>query len=954
MPHRALRPKKGDSPKELKRPLTTKHLFPPSEDNEPQDSVASPSLQTQQDDDDFKFVYQLPIKAISGQELIPDNPSSMVRSSRSKYMTTSPQSAKGSTPMTKPRSRYAYQILAKRGEVEFINSVYSEQMRSPQLSFVPVSPSAQSEADRYATSPGHDDSFDTPLYMMDSPLRISRVGTTSSEKISTSKYAAQDNRFAMNKGGILEDLEDDDGNNPSHWIRRRGAGPGTVLMAEGIDYEDSVSSVLGSRPQTGSPGVKDAAHPSKHGALAHSDSWLKHIQQLGAHQKKSKPGLETCMQISSIAVPHQQHHLSSRHGPVSSAEMERGALTARISLPSVRRTNTTSGEFTQLQIISNPSSPVQPPSPSETPPPVDSNAVPSPTVTHPARPVQSFQTEKAIYDVYLDQLLGKGAFSALFVCQYRAVGVSSEVAADVQQAAIKVPEPGNPLASSSATRELLVLRDITARMRSQEQEDGGEEDAVRTRALRGKAFVTHLLDVFACNQQLHLVLPLYHGLNLRQFLDLDDHRHGVSEAVFLRIVEQLLSALSYLHEILRVVHADIKPENIVWKHPVAIENALSDVYASNTTSIPLHQAEIVLVDFGNAFFIAEADTLNRTPVDGESSNIPNEETRAVGYLQSRAYRAPEVIAEKYFGKCFLSDSVSRRASSLTMSSAWAGPSMDVWSAGCLFAELLTGNVLFSGESNIDQLLKIETMLGKHYPPRSVPDIPTVRIEIIDPDDIAGTENSSTIASTMEIVPEIAATPSVAKAVATAGVAVEGDGVAERDAPPRETVDTGSNEQDDDNFRTRSHFPAQPGNTKRGSGSDRTSGIVDHQDTHLEGIWQRYLKSSRCRVLCESSHAPNPTTPHECVASQECTQRHPGYQSASGQIIDATDGGGHQCGYPGGDSSNADPIHVQGADDRSATILMLLSSFLVQCNRLDHRTRWTAVELLSHPLLKANM
>jgi len=37
--------------------------------------------------------------------------------------------------------------------------------------------------------------------------------------------------------------------------------------------------------------------------------------------------------------------------------------------------------------------------------------------------------------------------------------------------------------------------------------------------------------------------------------------------------------------------------------------------------------------------------------------------------------------------------------------------IDVWSVGCVFAELLIGRVLFEGTSEIDQLFQIFKVLG---------------------------------------------------------------------------------------------------------------------------------------------------------------------------------------------------------------------------------------------------
>jgi serine/threonine protein kinase len=61
----------------------------------------------------------------------------------------------------------------------------------------------------------------------------------------------------------------------------------------------------------------------------------------------------------------------------------------------------------------------------------------------------------------------------------------------------------------------------------------------------------------------------------------------------------------------------------------------------------------------------------------------------VSYICSRYYRAPELI----FGATDYTTAI------------------DVWSVGCVIAELLVGQPLFPGESGVDQLVEIIKVLG---------------------------------------------------------------------------------------------------------------------------------------------------------------------------------------------------------------------------------------------------
>ncbi|ORX74036.1 Pkinase-domain-containing protein [Linderina pennispora] len=111
---------------------------------------------------------------------------------------------------------------------------------------------------------------------------------------------------------------------------------------------------------------------------------------------------------------------------------------------------------------------------------------------------------------------------------------------------------------------------------------------------------------------------------------------------------QLFRSLNYIHS-LGICHRDIKPQNLL---------------VNSTTGV------LKLCDFGSA----------KTLIAGE----PN-----VSYICSRYYRAPELIfgATNYTGR------------------------IDIWSAGCVMAELMLGQPLFPGESGIDQLVEIIKVLG---------------------------------------------------------------------------------------------------------------------------------------------------------------------------------------------------------------------------------------------------
>lgn len=54
-----------------------------------------------------------------------------------------------------------------------------------------------------------------------------------------------------------------------------------------------------------------------------------------------------------------------------------------------------------------------------------------------------------------------------------------------------------------------------------------------------------------------------------------------------------------------------------------------------------------------------------------------------------------------------------RAPELLVGDTKYGRAVDVWAIGCLFAEVMSGDPLFPGDSDIDQLYQIMKLLGDY-------------------------------------------------------------------------------------------------------------------------------------------------------------------------------------------------------------------------------------------------
>lgn len=126
---------------------------------------------------------------------------------------------------------------------------------------------------------------------------------------------------------------------------------------------------------------------------------------------------------------------------------------------------------------------------------------------------------------------------------------------------------------------------------------------------------------------------------------------------------QMLEALSFLHS-MKLVHTDLKPENVLL---IDAGYTVQQV-GKKKVRIP-KSSRIKLIDFGCATY----------DDDKHKSDL----------IATRQYRAPEVI----------------------VGMSWSYPS-DIWSIGCIIAELYSGDQLFETHSNMEHIALIERGIEK--------------------------------------------------------------------------------------------------------------------------------------------------------------------------------------------------------------------------------------------------
>ncbi|XP_014775828.1 cyclin-dependent kinase-like 4 [Octopus bimaculoides] len=132
--------------------------------------------------------------------------------------------------------------------------------------------------------------------------------------------------------------------------------------------------------------------------------------------------------------------------------------------------------------------------------------------------------------------------------------------------------------------------------------------------------------------------------------ELEKNPHGVAENQVKKIIYQTLKAVNFCHQH-KCIHRDVKPENILVNK----------------------QGHVKLCDFGFARVLSPGDEYT-------------------DYVATRWYRGPELL----------------------VGDTQYGPPVDVWAIGCVFAELLTGQALWPGFSDVDQLYLIKKTLGNPH------------------------------------------------------------------------------------------------------------------------------------------------------------------------------------------------------------------------------------------------
>ncbi|KAI5817843.1 kinase-like domain-containing protein [Pyronema omphalodes] len=188
------------------------------------------------------------------------------------------------------------------------------------------------------------------------------------------------------------------------------------------------------------------------------------------------------------------------------------------------------------------------------------------------------------------------------------------------------------------------------KIRLEAEDEGVPSTAIREISLlkeMNDPNIVKLLNIIAEGHKVYLVFEFL-DLDLKKYMEAIPANMGLGEQMVKRFMNQLVSGVKYCHSH-RILHRDLKPQNLL------IDK----------------EGNLKLADFGLA----------------RAFGVPlRTYTHEVVTLW---YRSPEILLG---GKQY-------------------STGVDMWSVGCIFAEMCTRKALFPGDSEIDEIFKIFRLLG---------------------------------------------------------------------------------------------------------------------------------------------------------------------------------------------------------------------------------------------------
>jgi len=219
-----------------------------------------------------------------------------------------------------------------------------------------------------------------------------------------------------------------------------------------------------------------------------------------------------------------------------------------------------------------------------------------------------------------------------------------------------------------------IIRDVKRYLENAKIEADILKD-VRKADPRGKSRCLIMHETFTHERKFFCLVSEPLGVSLYDFMKKNAFR-GFWMQDIQSFAKQCMQAMCFLHSTLRLAHTDLKPENILLQSlepPCLAQFSRESEWKARKHSsrepppyLRPASSQIKIIDFGNATYESE-----------HHSSIIN----------TRQYRGPEVVLEMEWNEL-----------------------SDIWSLGCIFLELYTGELLFGTHDNFEHLALMEKIL----------------------------------------------------------------------------------------------------------------------------------------------------------------------------------------------------------------------------------------------------
>lgn len=259
----------------------------------------------------------------------------------------------------------------------------------------------------------------------------------------------------------------------------------------------------------------------------------------------------------------------------------------------------------------------------------------------PAKPSNSYQSgaffkfvkdDHIAYRYQQEHILGKGSFGSVLQCYDHKTKTN---------VAIKLLSH-KPKLHSQIMFELELLKSL--------QFNENDDNLDESDSMISDNKIIRFIDAFEFRNFFCIVMELA-SYDLYTFLQ-HQHFRGLSLKMIQTVARDTATGLSFMHK-KGIIHCDIKPENILF----------------NSISFD----GVKIIDFGCSCYVGKI---------------------LYSYIQSRYYRAPEVVLGREYGT-----------------------EIDMWSLGCVLCELFTGTPIFPAKDETELIEMLVKVIG--MPPKSL-------------------------------------------------------------------------------------------------------------------------------------------------------------------------------------------------------------------------------------------